>query len=270
MAESNPESRVDAALAMVATTSAKLPRAAHIVAACDIHTSGKGGLLRSLFGRGPSASKDHEWQDHSLVFQLGDAQVAVSLMPAPIPWSELEGPCATAWWWPEATRKMQAHTNHFLAALLGGSIEPVERRILLTKIISAIVANADSVGVYWGEGTLVHEPSAFLRQAKSASANNIPGTLWLDVRVERNPDSSSRCFTTGMAPLGFLEIEVEKSSLPPEDLLGFIGNTACYIVNSRLHIPDGDTMGRSATEKYKVRHGPSLFDRPTVMQLVMD
>ena len=28
-------------------------------------------------------------------------------MPAPIPWSNLEGPCATAWWWPDATEKMK-------------------------------------------------------------------------------------------------------------------------------------------------------------------
>jgi hypothetical protein len=27
----------------------------------------------------------------------------IGLVPAPIPWSQLAGPCATAWWWPEAT-----------------------------------------------------------------------------------------------------------------------------------------------------------------------
>ena len=47
--------------------------------------------------------------------------------------------------------------------------------------------------------------------------------------------------------------------------MGFIGDTACYIVNSRLQIPDGDTMGRSASERFKVRHGASMFDRGRVM-----
>jgi len=72
-----------------------------------------------------------------------------------------------------------------------------------------------------------------------------------------------------MAPLGFLEIEVEKSSLPPDELMSFIGDTACYIVNKRLEIPDGDTMGRTATEMYKVLHDRSMFDRLNVMKLVM-
>ena len=164
---------------------------------------------------------------------------------------------------------MRGHTNFFLVALIGGSIEPVERRVVLTKVVSAVVADTNAVGVYWGEGTLVHEPSEFLQRASTVSAQNIPGTLWLDVRVVRNPDGTLRCFTTGMSPLGFLEIEVEKSSLAPEELMDFIGDTACYIVNNRLHVPDGDTMGRTATEMYKVRHGQSMFDRPKVMHLAM-
>ncbi|MGC3972440.1 MAG: DUF4261 domain-containing protein [Pirellulales bacterium] len=60
-----------------------------------------------------------------------------------------------------------------------------------------------------------------------------------------------------------------KSSLPPEELMEFIGDTACYIANNQITIPDGDTMGRSATEMYKVKYGPSMFDREEVMTLVM-
>jgi hypothetical protein len=260
--------RVDPALALVATSSPRLPDAPAILAACGLKGR-NGGLLGSLFGRKP-APAEHAWQGTHLVFSLEDANLAVSLMPAPIPWSQLEGPAATAWWWPDAAERMQAHTHHFIVALIGGAIAPVERRVVLTKVTSAVVSHTDAVGVYWGEGTLVHEPSEFVRQAASVNPQEIPGPLWLDVRVEQNPDGSYRCFTTGMAPLGFLEIEVAKSTLAGEDLLEFIGNTACYIVNGRLQIPDGDTLGRSATEQYKVRHGKSMFDRPAVLQVMMD
>jgi len=263
------DSPTETALAMVATASTRLPDAAQILAACDICTGGKGGLLGSLFGGKGKMSKEYEWQDGNLVFPFRGGQLAVSLMPAPIPWSSLEGPCATAWWWPDATKAMRRHTNHFLVALVGGTIEAVERRVILTKVVSAVVADTDAVGIYWGEGTLVHEPAAFLQGASTASGLDIPGTLWLDVRVEKNPDGTLRCFTTGMAPLGFLEIEVEKSTLSQDELMAFIGDTACYIVNNRLQIPDGDTMGRTATETYQVRHGPSMFDRAKVMHLVM-
>jgi len=254
---------------MVATSTERLPATSAIMAACGLNAPAKGGLLGSIFGRKATAPKDFDWKEGILVAPFRDGQLAVSLIPAPIPWSELEGPCATAWWWPEATQKMQAHRCHFLIGLLGGSMDPIERRVILTRLASAIVQNSDAVGVYWGEGTLVHEPREFVQQAEAVNAETIPGTLWIDVRIEKNRDGSLRCFTTGLAPLGFLEIEVEQSRLPPEELMGFIGDTACYIVNGRLHIKDGETMGRTATERYKVKHMASMFDRAPVMRLVM-
>ena len=57
--------------------------------------------------------------DGKIVFGLGGDHAAAALMPEPIPWSALEGPCATAWWWPEASEKMKSHTSHILVALAG-------------------------------------------------------------------------------------------------------------------------------------------------------
>jgi hypothetical protein len=260
MSSDNFPPRVDPAIAIVATSSARLPDRASVLGACGV--AGPPSTNVAVPG-------EQSWEDGSLVFPFGDAQMAVCLMPAPIPWSQLEGPCSTAWWWPDATQKMKSHKYHFVIAAIGGSIDPVERRVVLTRVTSAVIGSTDAVGVYWAEGTVVHEPSQFMEQAESAHARNIPGLLWLDVRVERNQDGSYRCFTTGMAPLGFLEIEVEKSDLTPDDLIGFIGDTAVYIVNNRLHIENGETMGRSLSEQFKVQHGHSMFDRPPVMRLVM-
>jgi hypothetical protein len=149
-------------------------------------------------------------------------------------------------------------------------MDPIDRRLLLTRLVSAVVSGSDAVGVYWGDGALVLEPGMFVQVASTAGPKDLPIPIWIDFRLVKNEDDSFRCFTTGMAPLGFLEIEVEKSSLPPGELLEFIGDTACYILNSRLQIPDGDTMGRTATEKYKVSHCSSMFDRPEVMRLTME
>lgn len=253
MSSDSTEERTDPALAMVAVASSRLPDASAIAAAVGAKRGGLLGVVGSLFGKKPSVSPDVRWDGTNLIFPYRDAHLAVSLMPAPIPWGDLEGPCATAWWWPEATQTMRAHTHHFLVALIGGSIQPVERRVVLTSAVRAVVEGSDAVGVYWCEGTLVHQPDTFLEETRSVSASDIPGPIWIDVRVEPNPDGTARCFTTGMAPLGFQEIEVARSDWPPADLGEFIGNTACYIVNSRKPIPDGDTLGRSASEKFTDR-----------------
>jgi hypothetical protein len=190
-------------------------------------------------------------------------------MPMPIPWDELEGPCTAAWWWADAARQMEAHRHHFLITVIGGTIEPVERRVVLTRLTSAVVRHTDAVGVYWGEGNLVHEPAEFVRAAEAIDGTNIPRQLWIDVRVENSAGGTYRCYTTGMEPLGFREIEVPRSNMPPDDLAVFIADTAAYIVNHRLRIQDGETMGRSPTEQYPVQHGRSMFDRTRVMRLLM-
>jgi Domain of unknown function (DUF4261) len=258
------EDRTSIAIAMVATSTKRLPDAGKIVQASGI-AGARRGLLASLFGGKPSS--DLQWQDENLVFAVHGGNLAVSLMPAPIPWSELEGPCATAWWWPEATERMRSHRFHFVVALIGGAIEPVERRVLLTNVVREVVTSADPVGVYWGEGTLVHEPKRFLKMTSSISGTNIPGTVWLDVRVEPVEDNAVRCFTTGLAPLGFREIEVVRSTLPPDEVMGFIGDTACYIINNRKQIKHGETIGRTATERYQVSYAASMFDRGKLMRL---
>jgi len=199
------EDRTSTAIALVATSSKRLPDAGKIVQANGI-AGARRGLLASLFGG--KRSSDVQWQNEILVFAVDGGSLAVSQMPAPIPWSSLEGPCATAWWWPEATERMRSHRFHIVVALIGGEIEPVERRVLLTNVVREVVKSSDSVGVYWGEGTVVHEPKQFLKMTSSISASNIPGTAWLDVRVEPVGNNAVRCFTTGLAPLGFREIEV--------------------------------------------------------------
>ena len=266
------EEKGDAALAMVATSSMRLPPAKEIVAAAGGGSGKSPGLLGRLFGAKPGAAgaKEQQWQDNNLVFDFRDAMIAVAMMPGPIPWPELEGPCATSWWWPEATEKMRPHKFCVLVSILGGTIPPVERRVILTRVVSAVARHTDAVGVVWSEGTLVHEPSAFVEQAEGVSATQIPGPLWIDVRVEKNDDDESlRCFTTGLEPLGFAEIEVPRASLEPQDLLEFIGDTACYIVNNNMPIKDGETLGRTAQEKFKVRYGKSMFERGRVMKIEM-
>jgi hypothetical protein len=53
---------------------------------------------------------------------------------------------------------------------------------------------------------------------------------------------------------------VERSRLDPEELMGFIGDTACYIVNGRRQIRGGETMGASGghcTTAFRDKSGSS-------------
>jgi len=204
-----------------------------------------------------------EEKDGTLVFGLGKDRAAVALMPAPIPWSNLEGPCATAWWWPEATDKMKVHNSHILVALVGKTGNLVHQHITLTHLTAVVASHTDAVGIYWGSGTLVHEPNDFIEQAQNLSSNDLPLHLWIDFRIEQNDDGSYRLFTTGMKALGQMEIEIPHSTREPKEIMNFAYSTANYMITSNPRIDDGETVGRSPTEKIKAVHAPSIWDSKT-------
>ena len=203
-----------------------------------------------------------------IVFGLGKDHAAAALMPAPIPWSALEGPCETAWWWPEAGERMKSHTSHILVALAGESSNLVQRHVTLTHLTAAIAGHTDAAGIYWGGGTLVHEPEAFIEQARELTPDNLPWPLWIDFRVEGNDDGSSRLFTTGMKAFDKPEIEIPRSRREPAEVFDFACSIADYIITTNPRIEDGHTVGRSDAEKVQAEHGPSMWDpKKTVLKL---
>jgi hypothetical protein len=244
----------DTLLAMVALNTPELPAPATVLA--------------TFAERCPDAPApgDLGEQDGIVIFHLDDEMVAISLMPAPIPWSDLEGPCATAWWWPEATERMRGHNSHVIVALMGGSDVVVERHLRLSHLIAAVAAHADAAGVYWGAGTVVHEPAAFVEQTANLTPKRLEPLLWIDMRLEQNKDGSFRYFTTGLAAFGHLEIEIDRSRREPKEIFDFCYGIVKYVLTGAV-IKDNETIGRSAEEKIRVRHQPSMFDRGTVMKL---
>ena len=96
--------------------------------------------------------KDIKANEGNLAFLLGGNAAAMALMPSPILWSNLEGPCETAWWWPEAGEKMRGHNSHLLVALGAESGDAVRRSLALTYLTAAVAAHVDAAGIYWGGG----------------------------------------------------------------------------------------------------------------------
>jgi hypothetical protein len=230
-------------------------------------------FLKSLGRVFPDAPRPGKIQEDEgqILFPFGGNQAVVGLMPVAIPWSDLEGPCETAWWWPEAAACMSCHTSHLIVALMGSSGDVKERHVRLTHLVAALAEHAHAAGIYWGNGTLVHEPQAFRAQADGLTVEHLVPQLWIDMRAERNGDGSNRFFTTGMHAFSQLEIEIERTTLGAEPLLDLIYPTIDYILTSGVRIRPGETLGRSATEQIKVTYGPSMFEsRDKVMKFALE
>ncbi|MBN1916285.1 MAG: DUF4261 domain-containing protein [Verrucomicrobia bacterium] len=208
-----------------------------------------------------------EMKDDTVVFTLQGNTVAIALIKAPIPWADLEGPCATAWWWSDATERMKHHRGHIVVFVRGPS-DSLEQHLLVTQLVASLILHTDAAGVYWGSGTLVHEPDSFVERARSASRDDIPVDLWVDFRLEQSEDRSYRLFTTGMKAFDHMEIEIPRSVRQPPDILGFATAIAAYVIAGDVRIADGDTVGRSEAEKVQATHAPSMWDaNATVLRL---
>lgn len=194
-----------------------------------------------------------------LFFEAGGGRATVAKMGAPIPWSELEGPCQTSWWWETACQDLQAHPNHFVVAVMGAAGDPLDAALQLTDLVAAVLETTPALGVYWGSGTLVTQRELFLDLAREAGRETPPIMAWVDIRVFPNDDGTRTVFTTGLDAFGLMEIESEGARGESEEIWAFVQNLASYLLNQGPVINDGDTVGPDAAERIKVRFAASIF-----------
>ncbi|MFN3484939.1 MAG: hypothetical protein ACK44W_05590, partial [Planctomycetota bacterium] len=134
----------------------------------------------------------------AVTFRMGQERGAISFVPSPIPWQNLKGPCATAWYWPQAAEEMKTHRTPVIAGLGAGPADAVTRRLWLTALTGAVVAAAGSsaCGILWPGGMVVHAPEPFLDRARRMGRGNLPLELWIDFRIFRESEDTLTLFTT--------------------------------------------------------------------------
>jgi len=235
-------------LALVALEEPRLPLAEEIVDA-----------LRQNFPESPQlACASSTEKLHTFVF--GEHTVAVALVPRPIPWSQLEGPCATAWYWPDAADALQDQTAHLMVTLVDEGGRPIEKSRRLTELVTAIVLSCAARGIFWGPGRLVHQPEAFINQARQMTLDNLPLFLWIDFRIELLAENVCRLFTTGLAALGGAELEVGEYHGAAQELLDYVYNVAHYQLDQRKMIKDGERIGLTDQLQATAYLRPSIFN----------
>lgn len=195
-------------------------------------------------------------------FVLGDESVTVMLLPSQYPLDELEGPMQTSLLWPQddPIERVRKHQTHLLIAVTGGQGDPIRRRMLLTAVTGLAARQQGVMAVYWPEATHLVFPPLFAEMAaETADSEAPPLWLWLDLRVFLNNDGTSGLFTTGMQPLGFMEIEIPSIEMEPGELREWVLDIVYYLLEKGPVLNDGDTIGASEEQRILIRHRPSQF-----------
>ncbi len=186
--------------------------------------------------------------------------ISVARMARPVPWSDLEGPCATSILWKNAAEEIMLHREHLLVVVMG-DVAPVDRAAVLTKVTAGVLlANPAALGVFWAGAALVVPAALFVDFTKELLPLGPPLWIWVDFRAGTNETGATSGFTQGMEALGLMEIETTNASESPGELRERFMALARYLIEHGMVINHGHTVGESSTaERILVEIGPSAF-----------
>jgi hypothetical protein len=194
-------------------------------------------------------------------FDVGDESFACLHMKQQYP-GDLEGPIATTWMWPRELpiENVKQHRSFLMITMTGGTQDPVRRRLTLTAITALAAKQSGVMAVYWGDASLVIFPPLFVDMAEEINTPQSPPLyLWVDLRAIPNEDGTTGLFTTGLAPLGHMEIEIPRINMEIGELREWLLEIMRYLLENGPVLLDGQTIGMSGEQQIRIRHCPSIF-----------
>lgn len=243
-------------MSMVLLSQPRLPKGDDVVRSFSAFaTEGQGVQL--------AASKAQTKADSEILeFKLRpNGKAFVMLVPVAVPNREADdavryslSAMGTGW-------KLPVHKAHLIVTC-NASGDAIESLSLLTSLLAAVVKASNAVGVYWGEAGATHEPKFFLETAKESDVDSRI-MLWTGVSVAREADGRLSLLSVGMKQLNLPDLLLIAPKSMGNDALDPFFTFLTYVARFGKPLPEGDTIGRSETEKLPVHYVPSPLDPKT-------
>lgn len=197
------------------------------------------------------------WGPETIHLETEGVDVAIGLLPTPVPGREAErtaahGACAFA----VGGYELAPHAAHLVVFSRSSRWNVVRCRLHHTHVVAALARAAAALAVYEGAAGATHGAAFYFEVARS---DDLPVKLWTGVRVTTT-GASVEFLTLGLEALQLPELLVSAPANQREDALSFLFEVAGYLAHRGEAIAAGETVGRSATEKYRVAHVPSPLD----------
>ena len=130
----------------------------------------------------------------------------------------------------------------------------------MTSLLGAVVKASPAVGIYWGEAGATHDAKFFLETAREQDVA-LRLTLWTGVSVGREPDGRLSLLSLGMKQLNLPDLLLIAPKSAGNSALEPFFTFLAYVADRGEPLPEGDTIGRSETEKLPVQYVPSPLDQ---------
>jgi hypothetical protein len=218
------------------------------------------GTLESTTSRNAHQSGGVE----ALSFEFGsDEPIFVALIPAAVPKGEADegvqfsvSALGTGWILPD-------HSAHLVVTAPGASsLSPLAELSRFTSFLAAVVKSSQAVGVYWGNAGATHDPGFFTEVASEPGV--VPRImLWTGLSVARDQDGRLSLLSLGMRQLQLPDLMLVVSKSAEDSAIEFFFDLLSYSASRGEPIPAGETVGRTADERFPVRYVPSPINKGT-------
>lgn len=210
------------------------------------------GVVDELRNKWGLTVDDEGANDETSVLTIDNYTVAIAKIEMPIPGEEIQEAAMYNYYWVNGDVEAAKHKGHIIVSILNGGANPVKENLLFNKVVSSILNNSQSLGVYIGGRTLLLSKDFYQGNLEGVAEDNLPinNLVYFGIRQENNRNS---IYTYGLKDFKKREMEVVNSKHNLDDLLEMMYNITHYVLASDVTLNDGETIGMSAEQKLKIK-----------------
>lgn len=202
------------------------------------------------------SDKSEEDDDTTVLMQVDDMRLVVSLFDSRIPDNEAELNAENNYLWPEAVEVAGAHQAHIMVAVLGEESSLLEKGKLFTKALAVCCKQEYATGVF--TSGVVFEPRFYEGFAEMMKEEDrLPIYNWIWFGLYHN-ECGMNGYTYGMDMFGKDEIEVLDTQAEPSQLRDFLASLVSYVLENDVTLEDGQTIGFSAEDQHTITRSPGI------------
>lgn len=247
----HPTHEDDIGLAVVLLAHGEAPDGAKLLAATS-----RFGLALRLSDETPS---------NSGVTLVGDAGVTACVMTMGFPHPDAQRTLRAG---PTSIKVADARgaADHVMVVVQGLRGTPRERDGYLAKVTAGVIDTMPAIAAMLGHGAVFHKARLFRDAVAGATGKDVPVVLAADITLAAEADGRLSMLTHGMPRHGREELFVTAPVAQGNDAAKFtLGLIRWMLAEPTKQFPTGDTVGRSATERVKVRRVPHPYRQDEVV-----
>lgn len=201
---------------------------------------------------------DKETSNETSVIEIDGYKIAIANMNIAIPGNEIETTAEYNYLWENCKEEASKHKGHIILSIIDAGKNPLEENKLFTKIVSSVLNNCKSIGVYIGGRTLLLKKDFYQALTQEMSDDNLPLYNWIYFGI-RTKNGLNSMYTYGLADFNRTEIEILNTKHSIEETNEVMLNLVNYILVSDITLKNGETIGFTEEQKLKITISKGQF-----------